>query len=102
MEVYSDATEAVQVNTATALQFKIRFSADLWANDTLVITVDSKWKLTGSLLCTSKDLTFGGPNYFKGNDGTHDLDCAYDSATRRIFVYGMAHDVDTSVLGGDL
>lgn len=38
-------------------------------------------------------------NYFKATDGGHLLECVSDTSTGTVYVYGLADNIDVSILG---
>jgi len=51
--------------------------------------------------CTSVDVETESENYFKSVRGDLELDCVSSTSDRLVYLYGLANDVDISVVGGD-
>jgi|Transcript_26686 hypothetical protein len=66
-----------------------------------MLVADDDWAVASTPTCTSVNVTTEPENYFKSVKNDLNLDCVSNRDLKTVYIYGLANETDTNILGGD-
>lgn len=96
MAVTAESGKNVEINTETGLNFSINVNLDIWQHDVFILNVSDYWITPSAPVCKSVKVS-ANPNYFLAEGGSTTLPCSADTTNGKIYVYGIANEIDIDV-----